>query len=233
MDHHPGSRIVLQLKVPVDVTLQSETIKRDNDLEQVIDSHCSSGNIVLELYADFVEKEKYGLSSRTPYPPNPTPDEKAESPPTRLYGRMISLLQSLYQDPLESSSMVRVRARPTSIPCNVGETIGRKLTGPERGVIGVAYRIDLRQMTCDYGRFQALCYPCTHPIVACASERIDCMTYVDEVYRLEQAYNVWKSEFPPIPSESMWSPTSHVPFELVLDKNSHHKSKSRLNSTHF
>ncbi|KAK5794466.1 hypothetical protein PVK06_035694 [Gossypium arboreum] len=35
----------------------------------------------------------------------------------------------------------------------------------------------------------------------------DCMTYIDEVYRLERAYNVWKSEFSPVPDESMWPPT--------------------------
>lgn len=39
------------------------------------------------------------------------------------------------------------------------------------------------------------CYMCL--------ENIDCMTYIDEVYRLEYAYNVWKFEFSPILDENM------------------------------
>ncbi|KAH1090646.1 hypothetical protein J1N35_017903 [Gossypium stocksii] len=65
----------------------------------------------------------------------------------------------------------------------------------------------------------------------CASKRIDCMTYVDEVYRLKRAYNIWKSKFPPVPNKSMWSPTLYTPFELVPNKNSWRKPKGWPNST--
>ncbi|KAK5846395.1 hypothetical protein PVK06_002681 [Gossypium arboreum] len=98
------------------------------------------------------------------------------------------------------------------------------------GVIGGAYHVDLRQMTCNCGRFQALYYLCAYAIMTCALKRIDCMTYIDEVYSLKRVYNVWKSKFPPIFDENMWPPTSHVYFELVPDKNSWCKLKSRSNS---
>ncbi|KAK5802402.1 hypothetical protein PVK06_029993 [Gossypium arboreum] len=68
---------------------------------------------------------------------------------------------------------------------------------PNRGVISGANLVDLIQMTCGCRRFQALRYSCTHAIAACASKRIDCMTY---------AY--WKSEFSLVLDESMWPPPS-------------------------
>ncbi|KAH1131167.1 hypothetical protein J1N35_002545 [Gossypium stocksii] len=74
---------------------------------------------------------------------------------------------------------------------------------PDRGVIDGAYYVDLRKMTCDCRRFPTLRYSCAHAIAAWASARVDCITYVDEVYNLECAYNVWKFEFPPVPSENI------------------------------
>ncbi|KAH1073571.1 hypothetical protein J1N35_025899 [Gossypium stocksii] len=91
---------------------------------------------------------------------------------------------------------------------------------PNHGVIDGMYCVDLKKMTFGCGRFQALCYPCAHAIATCASECIDCMTYIDKAYRLEDTYNVWKSRFPAILNESMWPPTLHAPFKLVLGKNS-------------
>ncbi|KAH1107499.1 hypothetical protein J1N35_011267 [Gossypium stocksii] len=43
-------------------------------------------------------------------------------------------------------------------------------------------------------------------------------TYIDEIYKLERAYNVWKFEFPPFSDESMWLSTSYAPFELVPER---------------
>ncbi|KAK5783406.1 hypothetical protein PVK06_037914 [Gossypium arboreum] len=57
-------------------------IKRDNNLEQVIECHCCSGNVVLESYIDFVEEDEDGPSSQTPFPPNPGLSEVEEDDQT-------------------------------------------------------------------------------------------------------------------------------------------------------
>ncbi|KAH1122014.1 hypothetical protein J1N35_005174 [Gossypium stocksii] len=68
---------------------------------------------------------------------------------------------------------------------------------PHKGIIGGQYRVHLRNKTCDCGRFDAFCYPCTHVIAACHNLRIDSMSYVDKVYKLETMYNMWRYVFPP------------------------------------
>lgn len=52
---------------------------------------------------------------------------------------------------------------------------------PNRGVIGAAYHLNLRQMTCDCGRFQVIRYPCAHAVVACASKCLNYMAFIDEL----------------------------------------------------
>lgn len=64
----------------------------------------------------------------------------------------------------------------------------------------------------------------------CASTNIDCVTYVGKVYKLRRTYNIWKSKFPHVLDESIWPPTSHVSFKLVLDINLRCKPKGQLNS---
>ncbi|KAH1082228.1 hypothetical protein J1N35_021989 [Gossypium stocksii] len=55
--------------------------------------------------------------------------------------------------------------------------------------------------SCDCGMFEALHYPCTHAIAACQNLRLDPMRYVDEVYKIEYMYNVWRHVFLPVPDE--------------------------------
>ncbi|KAH1031364.1 hypothetical protein J1N35_043538 [Gossypium stocksii] len=38
-------------------------VRRDNDLDQVIESHCCSRNTILEFYADFIQWDEGGQSS--------------------------------------------------------------------------------------------------------------------------------------------------------------------------
>ncbi len=61
---------------------------------------------------------------------------------------------------------------------------------PHQGVVGGQYRVHLQNRTCDCGMFDALRYPCAQVIVACQNLRLNPMSYVDEVYKLENMYNV-------------------------------------------
>ncbi|KAK5792573.1 hypothetical protein PVK06_033688 [Gossypium arboreum] len=61
---------------------------------------------------------------------------------------------------------------------------------PYEGIIGGQYRVHLRNRTCDCRRFDTLRYPCAHVIADCQNLRLDLMSYVDEVYKLETMYNV-------------------------------------------
>ncbi|PPS17178.1 hypothetical protein GOBAR_AA03391 [Gossypium barbadense] len=87
-----------------------------------------------------------------------------------------------------------------------------------KGIIGGQYRVHLRNRTCDCRRFGVLHYPCAHVIAACQNLRLDPMSYVDEVYKLETMYNVWRHVFPPVPDERKWPPVSLSPFKLLSDR---------------
>ncbi|PPR97341.1 hypothetical protein GOBAR_AA23334 [Gossypium barbadense] len=62
---------------------------------------------------------------------------------------------------------------------------------PNQGITG-----GLRNRTCDCGMFDALHYPCAHTIATCQNLRLDLMSYVNEVYKIEYMYNVWRHVFP-------------------------------------
>ncbi|MFQ6625866.1 hypothetical protein Gotur_006136 [Gossypium turneri] len=100
-----------------------------------------------------------------------------------------------------------------------------KFDRPHQGVVGGQYRVHLRNRTCNCGMFDALRYPCAHVITACQNLRLDPMRYVDEVYKLENMYSVWRHVFPPVPDERKWPPVSLAPFKLVPDRELHCKSK--------
>ncbi|MFQ6656028.1 hypothetical protein Gotur_026309, partial [Gossypium turneri] len=102
---------------------------------------------------------------------------------------------------------------------------------PHQGVVGGQYRVHLRNRTCDCGKFDALRYPCAHVIAACQKLRLDPMSYVDEVYKLENMYNVWRHVFPPVPDERKWLPVSLSPFKLLPDRELHRKQKGQPCST--
>ncbi|PPR88309.1 hypothetical protein GOBAR_AA32385 [Gossypium barbadense] len=102
---------------------------------------------------------------------------------------------------------------------------------PQEGIIGGQYRVHLRNRTCDCGRFDALRYPCSHVIAACQNLRIDPMRYVDEMYRIQTMYNVWRHVFPPVPDERKWPPVSLAPFKLLPDRELRRKPKGRPCST--
>ena len=75
---------------------------------------------------------------------------------------------------------------------------------PTAGWSHRSYRVHLRERRCDCGYFQALHFPCPHVLAACAYARVDWATYVDDVYRIQIVFNVYRTEFAPVPSEDFW-----------------------------
>lgn len=103
-------------------------ITEDIKLETVIDSHYSNGNVILELYAHFIDVDKCGPSARI-FSPNSTLDQEFESLNTQLCGGFTSLLKSSYQDTLESSSMAK-HSSVSPLNYNFGEQSGLFGIGP-------------------------------------------------------------------------------------------------------
>ncbi|KAK5793361.1 hypothetical protein PVK06_034504 [Gossypium arboreum] len=102
---------------------------------------------------------------------------------------------------------------------------------PVQKMSGASYRVDLSKGTCNCGRFQALRFPYAHVIVACAKVRIEYMSYINDVYKLERMHNVWRAEFLSILDESMWPPMSSASFKLALNMNLCRILKGRPTST--
>ncbi|KAK5802645.1 hypothetical protein PVK06_030256 [Gossypium arboreum] len=66
---------------------------------------------------------------------------------------------------------------------------------------------------------------------ACQNLRLDPMSYVDDVYKLEYMYNMWRHIFPIVPDECKWPSVSLAPFKLLLDRELRRKPKGRPCST--
>ncbi|PPS02858.1 hypothetical protein GOBAR_AA17797 [Gossypium barbadense] len=113
----------------------------------------------------------------------------------------------------EGINSVLKRTRHLPITSVVRETYFRlaalflkRAARPNQGIVGGQYRVHLTNRTCDCGRFDALRYPCAHVIAACQNLRLDPMSYVDEVYKIEYMYKVWRHVFPPVSDERMAVP---------------------------
>ena len=67
-----------------------------------------------------------------------------------------------------------------------------------------SYRVLLAERWCDCGYFQALHYPCRHVLAACTYAQLDWTNYVDDVYRIQTVFNVYRMEFASITNEDDW-----------------------------
>ncbi|XP_052887977.1 uncharacterized protein LOC128296587 [Gossypium arboreum] len=119
------------------------------------------------------------------------------------YGQMTSNLA-------EGINFVLKRTHHLSITSVVRETYFhlaalflKRAARLNQGIVGGQSRVHLTNRTCDCGRFDALRYPCAHVIAACQNLRLDPMSYVDEVYKIEYMYKVWRHVFPPVSDERM------------------------------
>ncbi|XP_057744997.1 uncharacterized protein LOC130962856 [Arachis stenosperma] len=94
-----------------------------------------------------------------------------------------------------------------------------------------SYRVSFKDHTCDCGHFQALHYPCCHAIACCAHSRLNWASYVHEVYRMSEVFNVYKQGFvPPIP-EGLWPPYAGP--TVILDPNMKRAREGRPKATRF
>ncbi|KAH1121326.1 hypothetical protein J1N35_004486 [Gossypium stocksii] len=98
---------------------------------------------------------------------------------------------------------------------------------PNQGIASGQYRVHLQNRICDRERFDALCYPCAHVIAACQNLHLDPMSYVDDLYKIEYMYNVWRHIFPPVPDERKWTSVSLAPFKLLPDRELRRKPKGQ------
>ncbi|MFQ6653151.1 hypothetical protein Gotur_024696, partial [Gossypium turneri] len=135
---------------------------------------------------------------------------------------------------VQEINKAKARANTMHTVCHDRDNLWFRMTEfdrPHQGIIGKQYHVHLRNNTCDCEMFDALRYPCTHVIAACQNLRRDPMSYVDEVYKLENMYNVWRHVFPPVLDERKWPPVSLAPFKLLPDRELHRKPKGRPYST--
>ncbi|XP_015932905.1 uncharacterized protein LOC107459205 [Arachis duranensis] len=92
-----------------------------------------------------------------------------------------------------------------------------------------SYRVSLKDYRCDCGHFQALHYPCCHAIACCAYSRLNWTSYVHEVYRMSEVFNVYKQGFvPPIP-EGLWPPYAGP--TIIPDPNMRRAKEGRPRAT--
>ncbi|PPS16998.1 hypothetical protein GOBAR_AA03578 [Gossypium barbadense] len=139
-----------------------------------------------------------------------------------------------YAKVLREINKAKARANTMHIVCHDRDNLWFRVTEfdrPNQGIIARQYRAHLRNKTCDCGVFDALRYPCTHVIAACQNLRLDPITYVDQVYKIEYMYNMWRHVFPPITDERKWPPVLLSPFKLLPDRELHRKPKGRPCST--
>ncbi|PPS02950.1 hypothetical protein GOBAR_AA17707 [Gossypium barbadense] len=76
---------------------------------------------------------------------------------------------------------------------------------PRTSMLCIITSIRSQLRTCDCGTFDAFRYPCAHAIAACQNLRLDLIRYVDQVYKIEYMYNIWRHVFPPILDEQVFA----------------------------
>lgn len=122
---------------------------------------------------------------------------------------------------MQEINKARARANSMHTVCHNCDNLWFHVTEsnkPNQGITCGQYCVDLRNRTCDCGRFNALRYPCAHIIAACQNQCLDPISYVDEVYKLEYIYNLWRHVFLLVSDERKWPFISLTPFKLLSDK---------------
>lgn len=80
---------------------------------------------------------------------------------------------------------------------------------------GRRFTLNLNEGWCDCGDYQALHYPCSHVISACAALAINPMEYVHPVYKLENIVKAYQGQWYPVKDEPFWPPAPAI--TLVAD----------------
>ncbi|KAK5794198.1 hypothetical protein PVK06_035409 [Gossypium arboreum] len=100
--------------------------------------------------------------------------------------------------------------RGSHIPSTLSKFRVTEFDRSNQGIVCGQYRVHLRYRTCNCGRFDTLRYPRAHLIVVCQNLRLDPMSYVDEVYKLEYMYNMWRHVFLLVPDECAGQNQCHM-----------------------
>ncbi|XP_050888797.1 uncharacterized protein LOC127093954 [Lathyrus oleraceus] len=90
------------------------------------------------------------------------------------------------------------------------------------------YNVDLRNLTCECGRFQTFHVPCSHVITACSSIRQDYSMHIADVFKVVNVFKVYEESFLGILTE-----TTRPQYEgdtLCHNESMRRKKKGRLNS---
>ncbi|XP_058750849.1 uncharacterized protein LOC131623868 [Vicia villosa] len=66
------------------------------------------------------------------------------------------------------------------------------------------YKVNLIDLWCDYGKYQAYRVPCSHVIAACSVVRQDAYALFSDVYRVANLFGVYITSFPFIPYDEYW-----------------------------
>ncbi|CAL5184937.1 unnamed protein product [Lathyrus oleraceus] len=66
------------------------------------------------------------------------------------------------------------------------------------------YNADLRNLTCECGRFQTFHVPCSHVIAACSSIRQDYSVHIADVFKVVNVFKVYEETFLGILTETTW-----------------------------
>ena len=66
------------------------------------------------------------------------------------------------------------------------------------------YRVDLVEMTCTCGKWEAYKIPCSHLIVVCVKYNHDAMEFMDRFYRMSERYQSYEPIFQPLKDRLEW-----------------------------
>ncbi|XP_058784552.1 uncharacterized protein LOC131659363 [Vicia villosa] len=66
------------------------------------------------------------------------------------------------------------------------------------------YKVNLRDLWCDCGKYQAYRVPCSHVIAACSMVRQDAYALLSDDYRVSNLFGVYSTSFPVLPLDEYW-----------------------------
>lgn len=90
------------------------------------------------------------------------------------------------------------------------------------------YNVDLRNLTCEFRRFQMFHAPCSHVIASCSSIRQDYSVHIADVFKVVNIFKVYEESFLGIPTKTTWP--QYEGDTLFHNESMRRKKKGRPNS---
>lgn len=91
------------------------------------------------------------------------------------------------------------------------------------------FNFDLRNQTCECGRFQTFHVPCSHVIAAHSSIRHDYYVHIADVLKVANVFKVYEESFLGVPTETTWP--QYEGDTLCHNDNMRRKKKGHPNSS--